>query len=684
MNNKKLLPFLKSLFAWPIILVALLVIMDIYVLIINTEAGVVTSVFVCGYIIMVVVIFLIKRKYLINELVRFGVSYSNIQRKLSSELEFAHMVIDHSGCILWVNDAFAELVGEKPRPHCPVADYLPEITVSALPEGNEPAEINLSYKDRTFRVKLENVSLEGGEDDSYWTAERRLPTNRSDTSVVAVYMYDETQLNKMRKDLHDQEIVVGLLYIDNYDEVLESLEDVRRSLFSALVDRKINKFFQNYDAVVKKLEKDKYIVFMQYQYMEQLKLAKFPILDEIRNVNIGNDLAGTISMGIGVHAGTYNRAYEYAHAAIDLALGRGGDQVVIKGGENLEYFGAKTSSVEKNTTVKSRIKAHALKDIIEGKDKILIMGHALGDIDSFGSAVGIYRIAASLNKEAHIVLGEVTGNMRIMVDKFRDSNDYTGMIITPQEALELIDAMSLLVIVDVNRTSYTESPELVEKAKSIVVLDHHRQSGEGIENASLSYVEPSAASACEIVAEIIQYIGEGFKLKQLEADAMFAGIMIDSNNFMTKTSIRTFEAAAFLKRSGADVTRIRKMFRANMPEYVAKARAIGASELYLDAFAIAVCDAADVDSPTVLGAQIANELMEINKIKASFVFTEYNSIIYISARSIDEVNVQVIMEKLGGGGHMSVAGAQLADCKLEDAITKVKEVLKSMTEEGDV
>ena len=392
----------------------------------------------------------------------------------------------------------------------------------------------------------------------------------------------------------------------------------------------------------------------------------------------------TVSIGIGAEAGTFSKTYESARAAIDLALGRGGDQVVIRDKDSVKYYGARTSSVEKNSKVKSRVKAHALRELLETKDKILVMGHSMPDIDAFGSAVGIYKIASSMDKEVHIVLSDVTGSIRPIVNKFEETTDYNGLIVSREEAVEMLDSGTMVVVVDVNRPSYTECPELLEKAKTVVVLDHHRQSDEAIENAALSYIEPSASSACEVISEIIQYFGENIRFKPVEADAMLAGIMVDSNNFQNKTGTRTFESAAYLRKNGADMTRIRKMFREEMNEYVARAKVVSSAQLFMDQFAFAVCDADNVDSPTVLGAQVANELMDINNIKASFVFTDYNGTIYVSARSIDEVNVQVIMEKLGGGGHMSVAGAQFTDCTVEEAMGKVKDILTQMKEGGEV
>lgn len=685
-NKRKLRHYLNIYLLWPVYLTALLVFMNIYIYVINVEAGYVTSIFVAIYAIIAVVVYLVRKKSLSEELVRFGVNYGQVQRRLLGELSIPYAVTDAQGCILWADKLFMELVDDEIRTRQLLFSLFGELKPEDYPGSSDTSQALIFHNNRNYRVEFKRIVIENYTEDTYWNSEKRKPTKK-DGELIAVYFYDETLITRLQKDIMDQKASIGMLYIDNYDEALSSLEDVRKTLLSALIDRKISKFFQNHDTVHKKIEKDKYIFMVQNQFLEKMKEERFPILDDVRQTGMGNDIAATVSIGIGTNSDTFIRRYYAANSAIDLALGRGGDQVVIKDNDKVEFFGGKSGSVEKNTRVKSRVKAQALRELIEGKDKVLIMGHAMADVDSFGAAVGIYKIASILNKEAHIVLGnELTGTVRVMVDKFADNQEYPNIIIDHAHALELLDPMTLVIVVDVNRPSHTECPELLKRTKSVVVLDHHRQSGEAIENSPLSYIEPSSSSACEIVSEILQYIGDGdsFKLKPLEADAMYAGMMIDTNNFVTKTGVRTFEAAAFLRRSGADITRIRKAFRTEMSEYIAKARAIASSEVFLESFAIAVCNAPEVDSPTILGAQVANELMEINNIKASFVFTEYNNVIYLSARSIDEVNVQVIMEKLGGGGHMSVAGAQFTDCTLEQAMDKLREVLNNMKNGGDL
>ena len=481
-------------------------------------------------------------------------------------------------------------------------------------------------------------------------------------------------------------MMTGLIYIDNYEEALETVEDVRQSLLLALVDRKINKYFHDMDGVVKKLEKDKYFVAIMQKYLPSIQSEKFSILDEVKTINIGNQMPITISIGLGLNGISYNSNCDYSRMAIDLALGRGGDQAVIKDADRIYYYGGKSKQVEKNTRVKARIKAHAFRELLESKEKVIVMGHKIGDIDSFGSSIGVYRAVKSLDRRAYILINEITTTVRPLFERFLNQAEYeTDMFITAAQAKEIIDDKTVLVLVDVNKPSFAEAPELITSSIATVVLDHHRQSSEVIENAVLSYIEPFASSTCEMVAELLQYISEGVKLKQAEADAMYAGIIIDTNYFTNKTGVRTFEAAAFLKRNGADVSRVKKLFRDDIEDYKARAEAINNAEIFEDIFIIAECPSEKIESPTVVAAQTANEFLNINGIKSSFVVTDYNNKIYISARSIDdEINVQLIMERLGGGGHLNTAGAQLENCTINEAKRIIKGTVKKMMDEGEI
>ena len=542
------------------------------------------------------------------------------------------------------------------------------------------AQYDLEFEESEYSAKLKTILV-----DELAEHSDIIDTEEYEGYLIAMYLFDQTALHIALREVDDQSLAVGMIYLDNYEEALDSVEEVRRSLLTALIDRKVNKYISSLDGISKKLEKDKYLVILRKKAISQLRENRFDLLEEVKTVNIGNEMAVTMSIGVGLDGLTYAQNYEFARNAIDLALGRGGDQAVIKTPDSVTYFGGKSQQVEKNTRVKARVKAQALREIITSKDRVLVMGHHMPDSDSFGSTVGIYRIATTLGRKCHIVLDEVPTAIQPLVDLFKNNPEYEeDMIIKSQQALEIAGSNAVLVVVDVNKPSITECPELLRYCKSIVVLDHHRQGTETIENATLSYVEPYASSACEMISEILQYTYDNIKIRSEEADCMYSGIMIDTNNFTTKTGVRTFEAAAFLRRNGADVTRVRKMFREDAQEYKARADAVSQAEIYRQYFAISVCMAEDLPSPTVIGAQAANELLNIRGIKASFVLTDYNGKIYVSARSIDEVNVQIIMERLGGGGHLNTAACQMEGVGIAEAIGAVKRTLDDMLEKGEI
>ncbi len=682
-KNKKIRPFMKFIITWPLYMVVLLIIMNVYVYFLDAKAGKIVTIFILVYIAGMTVLVLLKRGQINEQLVKFGASFGQVQKNLIKEMAVPYALLDSDGRLLSANNEFTEMCKEKIKLKVNISQIFPEITKNVLPQDEDVSVLHVILGEKRLRAELKNIYV----DDADWNEEKKSIIESRENVLVSVFFYDETEIVQLQKYLKDRQLVVALLYIDNYEEALESIDEVRRSLLSALIDRKINKYFQDYQALLKKIEKDKYLIVFQNLYLEELKAGRFTILDEVRDVNIGNEMAVTVSLGIGTGMDSYTESYEAAHAAIDLALGRGGDQVVIKDTNEFLYYGGKSASVGKSTRVKARVKAQSFREIIEENEKVIIMGHSMPDADSFGAAVGVYRIVRYLGKKAYVVINNVTDSIAMIVDRFKGEqagNEYADMIVNSDQAMSLYGDNTVLVVVDVNRPGYTECPELLEIAKTKVLFDHHRQTSDSINDAVLSYIEPYISSACEMVAEMLQYVGDGVKLKSIEAEAMYSGIMIDTNNFLTKTGVRTFEAAAFLKRCGADVTRIRKAFRTDMDEYIAKARAVATAEVYLNGFVLADCIGENGGSPTVLGAQVANELMNINGIKASFVFTDFNNQIYISARSIDEVNVQVVMEKLGGGGHMSVAGAQLSGCTKDEAKQRVRDVLKEMVDNNEI
>lgn len=667
---------------WPLILSALLIIANLLIGAVDTVAGLVMCGFTVIYLLIALWLYFYKRRRMMAGLVEFSADYAWIQKQLLTEMNVPYAVADESGRILWMNQEFHELTGAEKNSRKSLTSVFPEVTKENFPQQDEGTSVHVSLGERNYRIDLKQVLVE---ENSSREAEETLGAENCQQKLYAVYLFDETEILKYKQEITNQKMVAGLIYLDNYEEALESVEEVRRSLLMALIDRKISKYIAGMNGVVKKLEKDKYFFTIKQQYVSGIQESRFSILEDVKTVNIGNEMSVTLSIGLGMNGETYSQNYDFARMAIDMALGRGGDQAVVKDGEKILYYGGKSQQLEKTTRVKARVKAHALRELLETKDRLLIMGHQRADIDSFGAAVGIYRIATSLNKKAHIVINEVTSSVRPMMDRFIGNGDYPDdLFLNGARAAELVDNNTILVVVDVNRPSIADAPELLRMVKGIVVLDHHRQSSEIIDNAVLSYVEPYASSTCEMVAEILQYIADGIKIKSAEADAMYAGIVIDTNNFTNQTGVRTFEAAAYLRRSGADITRVRKLFRDDMADYKAKAEAVRRAEVFEGAFAISECPSGDVTSPTIVAAQAANELLGIIGIKASVVLAEYNGTVYISARSIDEVNVQVMMEQLGGGGHRTIAGAQLKGASIEDAKERVKAVIKEMLEKGDI
>lgn len=665
--------------SWPLIMTILLAAVDVWVYVIDKRAGFIMTVFILIYLGIAGGLYFYNRSLILADLIQFSAQYKGIEHTLLKELAVPYAITLEDGRILWKNDAFASIM-DSPRKEKYLNRMIPELHPGVFPkEDMEHVELEVTYHDRDYQVELRRVSLQG-----FSQKEELLQIPEEEEYFVAVSMRDVTELNAYIRENEDQRMIAGLIYIDNYDEVMESVEEVRQSLLVALIDRKINKYIGDVDGIVKKMEKDKYFVVIRKSSYRKIAEDKFSILEEVKQVNIGNARSATLSIGLGLNTATYALSYQFARVAIDLALARGGDQAVIKDCNGITYFGGKKEQTAKNTRVKARVKAEALREFIVTKDQVIVMGHKIADPDSFGACMGIYRAVVSLEKKAHIVINTVTESVRPLYDEIAESPAYEDDIfLTSDQALDYITDSTMVIVVDTNKPQMTECPELLRRSRMIAVLDHHRQSSNVIENAVLSYVEPYSSSSCEMVAEVLQYIADDIKIPSVEADCLYAGIMIDTRNFMNRTGVRTFEAAAFLRRCGADITRVRKMFRDDMASYRAKAEAVRMAEVYRKEFAIAQCPS-NIDSPTVLGAQAANELLDISGIKASFVLTVYDGKIYLSARSIDEVNVQIIAEKLGGGGHINSAGAQFDHTNMDEAIKALKATIDQMIEEGDI
>ena len=671
---------LQKHWRWSVFLAFSLLILDALLLVQEPHAGVTALVFTAVYFAVILLIYLYYRPRILKEAVDFAVRYGLVQSKVLEEMDLPAALIEPDGRVLWLNDSMCALTERRRTYRKNISGIFPELNRGTMPVSGWERDLKMSYGSHEYRAHIQRIPMDEVIDETSF-----IERVSDSTFLYMITLYDETELNKIIRENRDRRPVVALCYIDNYDEVMDRADEVHQSLLNVLVERRISKYFTSPGGLVKKLEKDKYLIVLDQKELDDLTEDHFSILGNVKAISIGNDVTVTVSVGIGCGGFNYQENYEAARGAMEMALARGGDQVVVKNGDEMAFYGGMTQHSERNTRVRSRVKAQAMRELMLSMDNVIAMGHEMTDMDSFGAAIGVYRAARTVGKQAHIVLGELNTNIRGWVTMFRESKDYDpGMFITHEQAIAMTDEGTALIVVDTNRPNRVECPRLLEMTKTVAVLDHHRTTPDIIENAALSYIETNASSSCEMISEVLQYFEEPVRLSTLEADCLYAGIIIDTDNFNAKTGVRTFEAAAYLRRCGADVTRVRKALRDNLDSYRAKAEAVSNAETYMDAYAISICHGSELEDPTVVGARAANELLGIVGVKASFVITPWDDKVFISARSIDEANVQLIMERLGGGGHLNMAGAQLSGVTPEEAVEKVKEVLKTMTEEGAI
>ena len=602
---------------------------------------------------------------------------SNKQRIYFSKIDLPHGILDLGGRILWANDKFLEVsksvvVGKN------IKDTFPDLNKGIVSNlTNEKIDLLTAFGEKKYKVHLRMVDLNemGGEEV------KRLYTGSA--KVIMVYLYDETEYYVLKQESDNNKQVTGFIYIDNYYEVAENMEDSKASMLIAMVDRKLTRYVSFNSGILKKLEKDKYFFVTTKKDIEDMMEDKFSILEQTKEILGGDNIPLTLSIGIGYEGKSIESNHELARVAIDMALGRGGDQVVIKKGQETIYFGGKSASTTTNVRVRARVKATSFRETLDTKDKVLIMGHKNGDFDSFGACVGVYLMARHLGKDVHIVINSLTKAVDDMRMKFLESNAYDhDMFMNGDEALAFADEETLLIMVDHNTNKISDETRLFDKDLDLVVFDHHRVSQNSVHDAILSYIDAGASSTCELVSEIMTYFDDRLRIRTLEADTMFAGIMIDTMNFTFQTSAKTFDAASYLRKKGADSDRVRKILRVDLKFEKIKNEVVSKAENYRDGYAIAVLDNVDSDvEESVAKAVIANELINIKDVKASFVISKEDDAYAVSSRSIDDVNVQVIMEKLGGGGHRSSAGATVTAQSFEEAVTQVKNVIDVYIEE---
>lgn len=528
----------------PIIVVVFILVAALGVIEVNPGLGYTILVGDVIYLIASVLCYEYTEKMINNELLTAGFEQSQIQKQILKELLMLYVMTDQSGTIIWYNKQFSEIAGQKIIKKS-ITQIFPGLYKRFFHRMDRRKNtvshrknINIMWNVRVWYLKIWNVEKR-----------KRFRMMGLKETFFRYFTFDETQLRGYEEESKKKSLVAGLIYIDNYEEVLENMEEVRQSLLLALVERKIMKYMQGLDAIIKGFEKDKFLFVFEEEKLEELMESKFSILDEVRLINIGNELSMTLSIGVGVNGGSYTETYESARMAMDLALGRGGDQAVVRDGDTISYYGGKTQKVEKSTRVKARVKAHALREIMLTHDKIFVMGHKNPDADCVGAALGIYRLSKTLGKSTYIVMDKDCPAIEPIVEGIykERAEEEEDIFVTNEEALLLKDKSAMLIVVDVNLPAMTECPELLKSVSTIVVLDHHRQNNETIKNAVVSYVEPYASSTCEMVAEILQYIVDKPKLKNIEADAMYSGILVDTDNFVIKAGVRTLRRRLFKK-----------------------------------------------------------------------------------------------------------------------------------------
>jgi len=623
--------------------------------------------------------------FLLAYLIYYNLKVTNIRREewtkyiedLSADIDSATKqailnlpmpltIVEIDGTITWYNPKFLELVQINDLLEKNVEEIVGNLDLRKIirQKNEEVVYVN----DRCFKV-LHNII--------------KLPKEHSSSFIIMLYWVEITDLENLKKITNQEKIVAVNIQIDNFDEVMQNTEDAFRPLVIAEIDHRVNLWVNRHNGIIRKFAQDRFVVILENQYLEKAEAKKFEILDEIREINMGNKIPITLSIGVGAHGASLIQTFEFSNTARDLSLGRGGDQAAVKKNDKISFYGGKTKAVEKSTKVRARVISHALKQLIEQSENVLIMGHKYADLDALGSSLGIYRAAKNRGKEAFIVLEESNPAIETLLDKIMLDDEYKRIIIGSEEASARVSDKSLLVVVDTHRPNFTESPSLLNKTNKIVLIDHHRRGTEYIQNTVLNYHETYASSTSELVTELLYYMDDKVNIKPIEAEALMAGIAVDTKNFTFKTGVRTFEAASMLRRAGADTTSVKQLFQDDFETVLFKAEVVRKAKIIREVVAISYFED-KVKSVQLIAAQASDELIGIRGISASFVLgRKSDKMIIISGRSMGDINVQVILEKLGGGGHLTVAGAQLEGITMEEAYKLLENAIEEYFDEGE-
>jgi c-di-AMP phosphodiesterase-like protein len=581
------------------------------------------------------------------------------------ELPFPLVILKEDDTVLWYNSDFRNILGDRRN-----------LLNKSLKQVFEDFDIEKFYQSED---KFITYYYEGNHYRVYTNSVKNINSEK----IRMLYWIDHTEYEELKDRYLLERPVIAFIQVDNYDEVLKSSKDSYKPLITAVIDRKINAWAKDMNAYVNKYDPDQYLMMFEHEYLSVMEEKKFNILDIMRETQSGNKIPITLSIGVGISDQklSFPQLQELSKSALDIALARGGDQAVLRKDGKLSYFGGKTQAVEKRTKVKARIKAHGIKELMENSENVLVMGHENPDIDSLGAALGIFRCARFLGKEASIVLDKSNPSIDVLYKELIE-NGYESSLSSSESARKAANEDTVLVIVDVHKRNLVQDPDLIDKVGKIIVIDHHIRAAEFIEESVLTYLEPYASSTCELVSEIIEYIDDGVELREIEATALLAGIYMDTKNFAIKTGVRTFEAASFLRKNGADTLKAKKLLKDDREVLIAKSQALKEAQFIKGNIAIAIVNDQS-DKANLITAQTADELMNIQGVEASFVIALGDNTAIISGRSYGGLNVQRILETLGGGGHMTVAGAQLSDTDIETAREMLKNAIDEYLKEGE-
>ena len=588
-------------------------------------------------------------------------------KKAIMNLPIPLCILEFDGNISWYNNKFYEMTESSDLLGENIDNIIKNLDLRKVLNENKEMYTDVTYKDRQYTVVYNVIKNEQNKQVKY---------------LMMLYWLDKTDYLALNQKYEDEKNSIMLIQVDGYDEVLKSTSEDKRSLISIELEKILSDFETSINAAVKRTSKDKYIVITNKKGLSKLQDSKFAVLDVVRNIDYGNTLPVTISIGVGRGGDSIYENLQLANGALDLALGRGGDQAIIKTKDKFEFYGGKSKAIEKTTKVKSRLIGHALKEIISESKMVYIMGHKYPDLDAMGAAVGIYDICKSLGKETYIVLDEINESIDEFINRLNKKEYYQDLFINKEGAIKNCTKDTLVVVVDTHRPSFTECEELLTLTKKVAVIDHHRKGVEFIQDTVLSFHEIYVSSTCEMVTELAQYLEDDVKINKLTAEGLLAGICLDTKFFAFKTGVRTFEASSYLKKAGADTTEVKKLFRTDVKDFKTKAEIIGNTQIIENKICISYTKT-KIENINVVIAQAADELLNVKKIEASFILGEKNGTIFISARSLGKINVHVLMEKLGGGGHIDIAGAQLEGVSIEEAYKKVYDIIQEYLREEE-